>query len=162
MSKILLAVSACALLSANALADSKDKKPAAVFMNNADLKWGEVPPGLPQGGQLAVLFGNPGKPGPFAVRLKMPDGYKVPPHWHSQAEQLTVLSGTFVLSMGDTMDAGGAHELTAGGYHYLPAKAHHAATAKGDTVLQINGMGPFDIHYLNPADDPRKGAASRK
>jgi hypothetical protein len=135
-------------------------KQDAVFVNASDVKWGPVPPALPQGAQIAVLYGDPFKKGPFIVRLKMPDGYKIPPHWHTQDENLTVLSGTFVLHMGDTLDAPG-HELTAGAYHFLPGKMHHAAETKGDTTLQLHGMGPFDIHYLNPADDPAKKTAAK-
>jgi quercetin dioxygenase-like cupin family protein len=88
----------------------------------------------------------------------MPTGYKIPPHWHTNDEQLTVLSGVLALHMGDTMDAP-AHELAPGSYHFLPGKMHHAAEAKAETIVQINGMGPFDIHYLNPADNPNKSAS---
>jgi quercetin dioxygenase-like cupin family protein len=134
----------------------------AVTIASTDVKFGEAPPVLPKGAQLAVLHGDPGKKGVFAIRLKMPDGYKVPPHWHSNIEELTVLSGTFQLGMGDEWDEGAVHSLEAGSYHYLPAKAHHYAAAKGDTVVEIHGSGPFDIHYLNPADDPTKAAAAAK
>ena len=137
------------------------KKPGtkadAVSLNAADLKWGDAPPNLPKGAQLAVMSGDPSKKAPFTIRLKMPSGYKIPPHWHTQDENLTILSGTFVLHMGDTMDAP-AHELTAGAYHFLPGKMHHAAETKAETILQLHGTGPFDIHYLNPADDPSKAA----
>ena len=136
-------------------------KPDAVFINAAEIKWGDAPPSLPKGAKLAVMTGDPSKKAPFTVRLKMPAGYKVPPHWHTQDEQLTILSGTFVLHMGDTMDAAG-HELTAGGYHFLPGKMHHAAETKAETILQLHGMGPFDIHYLDPADDPTKASPASK
>ena len=105
-----------------------------------------------------MLHGDPAKKADFTLRMKVPDGYKIPPHWHTQDEQLTVLSGTFVMHMGDTMDAP-AHSLEAGAYHFLPGKMHHAAEAKGEVVVQLNGHGPFDIHYLNPADDPSKSAS---
>lgn len=146
-----------------AVAAPKSDKPKAdpVSMNAADVKWGDVPPELPKGAQMAVLHGDPGKNAPFTVRLKMPSGYKIPPHWHTKDEQLTILSGTFVLHMGDTMDAP-ADSLSAGGYHFLPGKMHHAAETKGDTVLQLDGIGPFDIHYLNPADNPAKHAEATK
>ena len=134
---------------------------APVFINSADVKWGDVPPALPKGAQIAVLHGDPFKSGPFTVRLKMPAGYKIPPHWHTQDEQLTILSGTFALHMGDTTEAA-AHDLTPGAFHFLPGKMHHAAEAKGEVVLQLHGNGPFDIHYLNPADDPGKQAKSAK
>lgn len=134
-------------------------KPEPVFVTAEEIKWGEVPPDLPAGAQIAVLYGDPSKKGAFTVRFKMPDGYKIAPHWHTQDEQLSILSGTLALHMGDTMDAP-AHDLSAGAYHFLPGKMHHAAEAKGETILQLHGMGPFDIHYLNPADNPRKAAAA--
>jgi quercetin dioxygenase-like cupin family protein len=160
-------ISAVALLGLAAVVPTADAKsvspapPEAVFMNASELKWGEPPPELPKGAQLAVLFGDPTKKGTFTMRLKMPDGYKIPPHWHTLDENLTILSGTFLLHMGDKMDSP-AHELKVGAYHFLPGKAHHAAEAKGETVVQIHGMGPFDIHYLNPADNPNKHAAATK
>ena len=151
---------ACALLAlaTSAQADDAAKhkvagKPEAATFNANEIKWGEVPPDLPKGGQLAVLHGDPSKAGQFTMRLKMPDGYKIAPHWHTQDEQLTVVSGTLVLHMGDSMKSD-AHNLEAGAYHFLPGKMHHAAEAKGETVVQIHGAGPFDIHYLNPADNP--------
>jgi quercetin dioxygenase-like cupin family protein len=161
------AAAAAALLCFAAIAaDAKKKaapKPGPVFISSADVKWGEAPPNMPKGGMIAALHGDPSKKMPFTIRFKMPDGYKIAPHWHSMDENLTVLSGTLVLHMGDTMDAP-AHNLDAGAYHFLPGKMHHAAEAKGETVLQLSGIGPFDIHYLNRADDPtpKHAAAAKK
>lgn len=140
---------------------AKASPAAAETVNQRDLKWGDAPAVFPKGAQLAVLHGNPFAPGAFAVRLKLPAGYKIAPHWHTQDEHLTVLSGTFVLHMGDSMDAEG-HQIAAGGYHFLPGKMHHAALAQGETVVQVHGIGPFDMHYLNPADDPSKTAEAAK
>jgi quercetin dioxygenase-like cupin family protein len=159
MKNMLVGCTASAALSLAALAaDAPAAKKATakaepVFISAAEVKWGDAPPSLPKSAQLAVLHGDPGKKVLFTIRLKMPAGYKIPPHWHSMDENLTVLSGTLVLHMGDTMDAP-AHNLDAGAYHFLPGKMHHAAETKGETVLQLHGIGPFDIHYLNPADDP--------
>jgi hypothetical protein len=125
-----------------------------VSLNKDDMKWGDAPPVLPKGAKLAVLRGDPGKPGPFTLRLNAPANYKIAPHWHSQAEDLTIISGALYLGMGDKMDAKAAHALKAGGFHYLPAKMHHYAFSKSPTVIQISGEGPFDINYLNPNDDP--------
>jgi quercetin dioxygenase-like cupin family protein len=136
-------------------------KPEAVTVAAADMKFGPAPPVLPAGAQLAVLHGDPTKKGPFVARFKLPAGYKIAPHWHSNDEELTIISGTFVLSMGDQAGQN-AHSMTAGAYHFLPAKMHHSALATGETVVQVHGNGPFDIHYLNPADDPTKKSASAK
>jgi quercetin dioxygenase-like cupin family protein len=129
-----------------------------VFINSKELKWGDAPPSLPKGGKVAVLNGDPGKAGPFTLRLMAPAGYSIAPHMHSRDENLTVISGTLYLSMGDKADKSHGHALTAGGYHYLPAKTNHYAYTKAATVVQVSGEGPFDIVYVNPADDPQKGA----
>jgi uncharacterized protein DUF4437 len=154
------------LATAPALAADPAKKPDppkadAVSINAGEIKWGPAPPDIPKGAETAVLHGDPSKKAPFTMRLKMPAGYKIPPHWHSNDEQLTILSGTLILHMGDTMDAP-AHNLVSGGFHFLPGKMHHAAETKVETVVQLSGMGPFDIHYLNPADNPNKHAAAKR
>jgi len=159
--RTLLTSIALVLLAATLPLAAGAAKPEAVTVNAADLKWGDAPPDLPKGAQVAALSGDPTKKGPFTLRLKMPAGYKIPPHWHTQDENLTILEGTLVMHMGDTMDAP-AHELAVGAFHFLPGKAHHAAEAKGETVVQLHGMGPFDIHYLNPADNPNPSKGAKK
>ena len=154
---LLLALSATSItLSLAAVA--ADAVGDQIFTNSADIKWGAAPPSVPKGAKIAVLNGDPGKAGPFVIRLMAPAGYKIPAHWHTQTENLTVISGTFYLGSGDTMNPAHEHALKAGGYHYLPAKAHHYAFTKAPAVVQINGDGPFDINYINPADDPQKSA----
>ena len=120
-----------------------------------DVTWGPGPPFLPAGVKLAVLEGDPGKAGPFAVRLSMPDGYKIPPHNHPTTEHVTVVSGEFHLGMGDTFDKSKGKTLPTGSFGYLPAQMNHFAWAKGRTVVQVHGEGPFAITYVNSADDPR-------
>jgi quercetin dioxygenase-like cupin family protein len=150
---------AAAVHSANSTPTSAGPAKEAVTVTPADMKWVDAPPSLPKGASMAVLHGDPAKKGVFTLRFKTPNGYQIPPHWHTNDEQLTVISGTFVVHMGDTMDAP-AHELVAGSYHFLPGKLHHAAEAKGEnTVVQVDGMGPFDIHYLNPAENPNRSAS---
>ena len=132
----------------------------AVFANPRDVKWMPAPPELPQGAQVAVLAGNPTKPERYTMRLKLPNGYKAPPHWHTQDEQVTVLAGNLALYLGDSMTSQ-PHVLEPGGYHFLPGGMHHAAEARGETVLQISGHGPYDFNYVNPADKPPPRAAKR-
>ena len=143
---------ACIAYAANAGAQAD----AHSLMAPKDMKWGPAPPSLPKGAKITVLQGDPGKSGPFVLRLMMPGGYAIAPHWHSQDEQLTVISGTFYLGLGDNVDAKQAKGLPAGGFHFLPASQHHYAFSKGPAVVQLNGNGPFDITYLNPADDPQQ------
>ena len=126
------------------------------------LKWGPAPPALPKGAQLAVLAGDPGAKGPYVIRVKVPAGYQVPAHNHPTAENVTVISGTFNIGMGDKLDKKHAQAVKAGGFFYMPPKMNHYAWATSAVVIQINADGPFAITYVNPADDPSKsGAASR-
>lgn len=126
------------------------------FVNAKDIQWGPAPPSLPKGAMIAVLQGDPGKSGPFVIRLKIPPGYKIAPHWHTQDESLTVISGTLYFGTGDKVEKDKAHTLTAGAFHFLAGKDHHYVVAKSEAVVQVNGNGPFDMTYINPDDDPQK------
>jgi quercetin dioxygenase-like cupin family protein len=119
--------------------------------------WGPAPPGLPPGAQIAVLSGDPNKPGMFVIRFKAPPGYVVAPHTHPTAENLTVISGVLYHSMSKTLDKTKGDRLVPGDFVYLPPRMPHAVWTSGDSPaeLEIAGTGPFSIHYLNPADDPR-------
>jgi quercetin dioxygenase-like cupin family protein len=130
---------------------------AHVLVTPDQVKWGPAPPSLPAGAQLAVLEGDPSKVGvPFAVRAKFPDGYRVPPHWHPTVERVVVLQGSLGLGMGDKFDQAAGQELPVGSYASMPKGVRHFAWAIGETVVQISGVGPFEVNYVNAADDPRK------
>jgi len=131
-------------------------KTAHVLVTPGELKWGDPPPVLEKGATFAVVSGDPGKTGHFVVRLQMPAGYRIAPHWHPTDEHVTVISGTFALGMGDKMDKATMKSLPAGGYALLPAESHHYAMATAATIVQIEGPGPFVLNYVNPADDPSK------
>jgi hypothetical protein len=121
------------------------------------LKWGPAPPGLPPGAQVAVLDGDPAKSGaPYVLRAKLPDGYKVPPHWHPTDENVTVIRGVLGVGKGEKFDKGAGKEMPAGSYAKMPKEMRHFAWARGETIIQVHGTGPFEINYVNPADDPRK------
>jgi quercetin dioxygenase-like cupin family protein len=117
----------------SAVAQQETPSSSNVMSTPAELKWGEAPPALPKGAKLVVLSGDPGKSGPFAVRIRMPAGYRIAPHWHPTDEHVTVVAGTFSMGMGEKFDAKVLKTLPAGGYALMPAEA--------------------------PADDPRKAAA---
>ena len=121
----------------------------------SDVKWGPGPDALPPGGQLAVMSGDPGAKGFVSLRAKIPAGYTVPPHWHPTDEHVTVLSGVMQFGDGDAIDRKTARTVKAGGYFVAAANMHHYAIAKSAAILQIDLMGPFEITYINPADDPR-------
>jgi quercetin dioxygenase-like cupin family protein len=125
-----------------------------VVPGDAD-SWGPGPPSLPPGAQAAILLGSPAKEGPFVLRLKFPAGFVVPPHRHSKDEFVTVISGGFAIAAGEKLDRAASKSLPAGSFVHLPAGMPHYAWANGETVVQINGMGPFDVKYVDPQDDPR-------
>ena len=92
----------------------------------------------------------------FALRLKLPAGYRVPPHTHPVDEVVTVISGTFSLGMGETADQSSAQPLPAGSFFALPPGTPHFVFIDEETVIQISTVGPWGLTYVNPADDPRQ------
>src|SRR5262249_40444319 len=147
---------AALFLAAGVGAQHADDTKRAVMVTPTDIKWQDGPPSLPKGAKIALLEGDPSKKGPFVIRVKMPDGYKVAPHTHAKAERLTVISGTLYLGMGGTFEEKEGMALPAGSYAGMPAGMKHFVWAKGETVIQLNEEGPWSIKYVNPDDDPRK------
>lgn len=158
------ALAVVALVLAAALGAAEDPKkaeapPAAashVMVTAADVQWADGPASLPAGAKAAVIEGDPKSPGLFTMRLKLPADYKVPPHWHPADEHVTVISGTFNMGLGDKLDVTKGKALPMGSFVVMPAKTNHFAFTREETVIQLHGMGPWGITYVNPADDPRK------
>ncbi len=119
------------------------------------IKWQVGPPSLPKGSMIAVLEGDPNKEGFFVFRVKLPDGYRVPPHVHPKTERMTVIAGTLNIGMGDKFDQAATKAMPAGTFGHWPAGMKHFAWVKGETILQVHGIGPWAIEYVNPEDDPR-------
>jgi quercetin dioxygenase-like cupin family protein len=159
MKRIFSVAMLAAAAAVGSLVFAADEKPASksdhVMYTAADLKWGAAPPALPAGAKLAVLSGDPGKAGPFTIRLEMPAGYKIPAHTHPTDERVTVISGTSQFGMGPKFDDASAHDLAAGGFVIMPAGMQHFAGTKAGCVVQVESTGPFVINYVNAADDPR-------
>lgn len=119
--------------------------------SNASLTWADlVVPGFPAGAKRAVLHGNPAGTGDYVMRLQFPDGFQVPVHWHSKAEHVTVLSGTFNIGMGGTFDTDQLRTYQPGDFVYMPARSPHYATASGVTTVQLHGIGPFQLNLGTP------------
>jgi Domain of unknown function (DUF4437) len=121
----------------------------------SEIAWKAGPESLPPGAKVAVLEGDPAKDGFFTIRLLLPDGYRVAPHWHPNVERLTIISGTVNLGTGDRFDAAATKTLPAGTYSAMPPKMTHFAWMTGETVLQLSSIGPWQVIYVDPADDPR-------
>ncbi len=126
-----------------------------VMVTPGDLKWQDVP-SLPAGAKMAVIEGPPNQAVPFTFRLKFPADYKVPAHSHPAIEHATVISGTLNMGMGDKLDPTRTTPLAAGSVAIMPARANHFAWVKEETIVQVHGIGPWGVIWVNPADDPMK------
>ena len=155
-----IAAAACAAAAAAAQAPAPAAPPArgdAVW--EANFAWGDGPPALPKGVRMAKLSGDPAQPGPFVARLKFPAGFVLPPHVHASDENVTVLAGTVMAGRGETFDKSATRTLTAGAYGLTPAGTAHFSHAPEGAILQIHGVGPFTVRYIDPKDDPRGAPA---
>jgi quercetin dioxygenase-like cupin family protein len=141
-------------------ASTETADPSEGFYAPETIEWKPGPPSLPAGAKMAVLEGDPTKEGPFVMRLRAPDGYHIAPHTHPKTERVTVISGTMFLAMGENLDRSAAKTLNAGTYGFWPAGMKHTAWFESGTVIQIHGVGPWQINYVNPADDPRSAKKS--
>ena len=147
MNKILLASAGACLATSVAGAD---------VGSSGVVKWVPAPPSLPKGAQTAILSGDPAKAGLFTMRLKFPPGYVVAPHHHPADELTTVLSGELSRGIGNTVDRMKATHFTAGGYGVVKAGMNHYVFTRSGVIEQVTGMGPWQVIYANPKDDPRK------
>ncbi len=153
---LFLGLATC-LGTAAAVSQTPAPAPAAHTIVSPDtLKWGPAPPALPAGAEAVVIAGDPATAGSqFTLRLKMPAGYKVPPHWHPADEHLTVLQGSLMVGMGEKFEESTMKPLTAGSFSVMPKEMRHYVRATSATIIQVHGVGPFALTYVNPADDPR-------
>ena len=154
-----LSLAASPLAVATGAGTEREKTPPGTWAlyTPSEVPWRDGPESLPAGAKVAVLEGDPSKDGFFTMRLLLPDGYRVAPHWHPKVERLTIISGTLNLGTGDRFDAAATKALPAGTYSSMPPKMTHFAWATGETVLQLSSIGPWQVIYVDPSDDPRLG-----
>jgi quercetin dioxygenase-like cupin family protein len=136
--------------------DKAGMKQEHIILTADDVKWTDGPGSLPAGAKMSVLEGDPTQDGFFTMRIKVPAGYKVPPHWHPAYERVTVLSGRFHIGLGESFDESKTRALGPGGFFSFPPKTAHFAMTSEETVVQLSTIGPWQLTYVNPADDPRK------
>lgn len=129
--------------------------PAHLMVTPEELSWTDVA-SLPAGAKVAVIEGPLNEAVPFTFRLKLPANYKIPAHWHPAIEHVTVISGTFNMGVGDKLDPSKTKPLATGAVAIMQPKTNHFAWTKEETIVQVHGVGPWAINYVNPADDPRK------
>jgi quercetin dioxygenase-like cupin family protein len=146
------AVVVFALLYAHSVVASSEHK---VLMPD-DVKWAPAPASVPKGAEAAVIYGDPSKEDLFAMRLRLPAGYHIPPHTHPKPEIVTVISGVLLLGEGATADQGKTTALPAGSFFVMAPGMQHFVYTEQETVLQLNSSGPWGLTYVNPQDDPRK------
>lgn len=156
MRSTLVAVS-LTLVAGTAMAQGAPSTPSqhAIIVQPDQVSYQPAPASLPAGAELAILEGKPAEAGPFTMRLRLPDGYRIPPHYHPAIEHVTVLEGTFKVGMGEKFDASALTPLATGTFGALAPGTRHFAQAEGRTVVQVHGVGPWKLIYVNPADDPR-------
>ena len=151
----LLASTACAQQPTTSEPESHRASATAPAASRApEPQWGPAPAVFPPGAEMAVLQGDPASTNLFTVRLRFPNGYRIAPHTHPTDEHVTVISGTFLVGMGETFDARATMALKPGGFVTAPANHAHYAAARGPTVVQVHAMGPFAMTYVNSADTP--------
>ena len=141
----------CCLVALTAWAQSG----AHMMVTPDELKWMDVAL-LPAGAKQVVIEGPLNEPVPVTFRLRFPANYEVPAHWHPAIEHITVISGTFNMGTGDKLDRSKTRALSAGSVAIMQAKTTHFAWTSEETIIQIHGVGPWTINYVNSADDPRK------
>lgn len=127
-----------------------------IMLNEKDLVWKAGPASLPAGAKMIVMEGDLSKAGPFTIRLQLPSNYRVGPHFHPAIEHVTVVDGIFFMGTGKEYNVAAATPIKKAGFAVMPVGYAHYAYTKSKTVIQLHGMGPWGITYVNDADDPRK------
>jgi anti-sigma factor ChrR (cupin superfamily) len=125
-----------------------------VMVNPAELKWADSP-SLPPGAKVSLLEGQADQPIPFTLRLQFPADYELPAHWHPGIEHVTILSGAINMGVGDTLDKTKTTALPTGSIVIMQPTTHHFLWTAEEATVQVHGVGPIAITYVNPADDPR-------
>ncbi|WP_429912200.1 cupin domain-containing protein [Glycocaulis sp.] len=141
-----------AMLSAPLVAAQEDH----VLIQSDAFEYAAGPGSMAEGAEYAILYGDPAAEGVFAMRLRLPDGFYIAPHHHGQPEIVTVISGRFLIGMGEDPDPEAATALEPGGFFAYPPGMIHYAYTEGETVVQLNSTGPWTITYVNEEDDPRR------
>ena len=128
---------------------------STLHAQKATLRWGPGPASLPPGTRMAIIDGDPARPGPFTIRLELPDGFRVAPHFHPVDEHQTLIVGRIGHGMGDRVDEKSVKWIRPGQSVVLPANAHHYVLTRGRTVVAVSAVGPFTVTYVDKKDDPR-------
>lgn len=111
---------------------------------------------FPPGAELAKVVGDPSRPGPYVVRVKVAGGVKLLPHIHPEDRVYTVISGVFYIGFGTVFDEAKLQAFAPGSIVILPGNTPHFHwAASGDYITQVTGFGPLGIDYVDAKNDPR-------
>ena len=122
--------------------------PDAIQIDAAKIVWKDGPASLPKGTKVAVLEGDPKKAGTFTMRLRVPAGSKIAPHWHPRPERVTVLAGLVKVGFGDAWSDSTMHSFGAGGFYVNPPESRHFVAFPRTSVIQITGEGPWELNLV--------------
>ena len=156
MQRLPMAMPSLALLAAIALSGPAAHGQSMTTYLPGTIQWVDAPAALRPGAKMAVVKGDPTQTGLFTMRLRFPANYRVDPHWHTADEHITVISGALFLGMGETFDREKGKQLPAGTFNWMTAGTRHFAWTEQETEIQLHGLGPWIVNYVNPSDDPRK------
>ncbi len=131
-----------------------------IMINPAEMEWKPGPASLEEGAQYTLIEGDWTQEGPFTARLKLPAGFRIAPHTHPAIEHVTVIKGSFHMGTGTTFNKAKAMKLTVGGFAVMPIDYAHYAFTTEETIIQLHGIGPWGINYVNEEDDPRIAGAN--
>ena len=160
-SRTVFVVSTLAAMLCLAQSGTERKDAGHAIVTPSEAQWQPAGPPLPPGAQVAVLDGDSSQSGAqYSIGIKMPNGYRIPPHWHPMDASVVVVKGTFVMGLGDKFDQGQGHELTAGSFMRVSKGVRHFEWTKGETIIYVYGAGPLDTIYVNPADNRRQQTSS--
>jgi quercetin dioxygenase-like cupin family protein len=110
------------------------------FKLPAQIPWGPV---TAQGSQVALLYGDPNKPGLYVLLNKWLPHHMSKPHSHANDRFVTVLSGTWWVGTGDAWDPQKSTPMPKGSYvHHFANQVHWDGAKDEETILEIVGMGP--------------------
>jgi hypothetical protein len=124
-------------------------------IRSEDVEWKSFP-AFPPAARLAVLVGDPSKPGPYVIRVKLPAGTQMMPHKHVEDRIYTVLSGVFYIGLGEEFDESKLTAHGPGTVLVLPSgQAHFHWPKSGEYITQVSAIGPLGLDYIDPSNDPR-------
>ena len=139
------------IISGGTLALAQTDTSGAVVITPAEMKWSAQGVYAEPGMEQLTLIGDPAKSGPYTLRLKFPKGYKIAPHTHPDAREVTILSGTFATGYGEKFDEAKLKVLPAGSFYTEPANVPHYIDIREDVVLQVSGTGPSSRRFVGQA-----------